>query len=117
MQLLAPAAGAIQNDSNGSETFVAVDGDPTYIIQQTNPNDLQQSSMAGSSWHLTQSNLLTILPATQAAGNQIARTVAVSQTPTNTDRSTQPPRDSEGRMICDRVGCGNITFPRRSDWE
>lgn len=117
MQPLALAAGTIQNDLNGSETFVAINGDPTYTIQQANPNDLLQLSMAGNSRHLTQSNSLTILPTTQAAGNQIARTVALSQTPTNIDRSAQPPRDSEGRMICDRVECGNITFPRRSDWE
>jgi hypothetical protein len=117
MQPLASAADTIQNDSNGSETFVAVNRDPTYTIQQANYNNLQQSSVVGNSRHLTQSNLLTNLPTTQATSNHIARTVGLSQTPTNIDRSVQPPRDSEGRMICDRVGCGNITFPRRSDWE
>lgn len=117
MQPLAPAAGTIQNDWNGSETFIAVNEDPTDTIQQPNPNNLLQLSMAVSSRQLTQSNLLTTLPTTQAAGNQVARTVALSQTSTNIDQSAQPPQDSERRMICDRVGCGNITFPRRSDWE
>ena len=117
MQPLAPAADTIQNDSNGSETFIAVNEDPTDTIQQPNPSNLLQLSMAVSSRQLAQSNLLTTLPTTQAAGNQVARTVALSQTLTNIDQSAQPPQDSESRMICDRVGCGNITFPRRSDWE
>ena len=117
MQPLAPVAGTIQNDWNGSETFIAVNEDPTDTIQQPNPSNLLQLSMAVSSRQLAQSNLLTTLPTTQAAGNQVARTVALSQTLTNIDQSAQPPQDSESRMICDRVGCGNITFPRRSDWE
>ena len=117
IQPLAPAADTIQNDSNGSETFIAVNEDPTDTIQQPNPNDLLQLSVAVSSQQLTQSNLLTTLLTTQAAGNQVARTVALSQTPTNIDQSVQPPQDSESRMICDRIGCNNITFPRRSDWE
>ena len=117
MQPLASAAGTIQNDWNGSETFIAVNEDPTDTIQQPNPNNLLQLSMAVGSRQLTQSNLLTTLPTTQAASNRVARTVALSQTSTNIDQSAQPPQDSESRMTCDRVGCGNITFPRRSDWE
>jgi hypothetical protein len=113
---LAPAADTIRNDSNSYETIIAVNEDPTDTLQQANPNDLLQSSMAVSNQHLTQSNLLTTLPTTQAAGNQIARTVAPSQMSTNIDQPAQPPRDSEGRMICSRDGCDKVTF-HRSAWK
>lgn len=52
MQPLASAAGTIQNDWNGSETFIAVNEDPTDTIQQPNPSNLLQLSMAVSSRQL-----------------------------------------------------------------
>jgi len=82
-----------------------------------NPNNLLQSTMAMSNRHLTQIDTLMTLPTTKAAGNHMAQTVTLSQMPTNIDQSAQPPRDSEGRMICDRVECGSILFSRRSDWK
>lgn len=118
MRPLAPTAGSVQNVSSGYEPlFVAVNEDPTYTVQHANADNLLQSSMTASRQHLTQSNLLTAFPTTEAAGNQIMRTVSLSQTSTNIDQFAEPPQNSEGRMICNRVGCGSITFHRKSDWK
>lgn len=117
MQTPALASDTIQNDSNGCETVVSVDMDPTYTIEQSSLNDLLQSNTAVNSRYLIQPNLPTTLPTTQDAGGQIMRTIALSPTSASIDRPTQPPRDSKGKMICDHDGCDTLTFQRRSDWE
>ena len=109
MQPLPPAASNIQNDSNSY--------DPTYTIQHKNPNNLLQSTMATSNRHLTEIDMLMTLPTKKATRNHIAQTMTLSQIPTNINQSAQPPRDSKGRIICDRVECDSILFSRRSDWK
>lgn len=102
------ATEACQDDLNGYETFA--------IISQLDPNNLPQSNMAGSGQHWTQSDLTTTLPTTGAVDSQIPPTIPISQTSIHIERCTEPPRDSKGRIICDRDGCSSITFRTNSAW-
>jgi hypothetical protein len=104
----ARAAYTFQNDLNGYNTFAT--------IQQVDPNNLLQSSMAVSSQHLTRSDFTTAFPTTEAVDNRILPTITISQTSMHIGQSTEPPRDSKGSIICDRVECGSIIFRTNSAW-
>ncbi|KAF2792109.1 hypothetical protein K505DRAFT_308235 [Melanomma pulvis-pyrius CBS 109.77] len=117
MQPLALASDTIPNDSNGREMAISVGTIPTYTIEPSNLNHLLQSSTAANDQYLIQPNLPTTLPMIQDAGSQIMPTMALSPASASNDQPTQPPRDFEGRMICDHDGCDTLTFQRRSAWE
>jgi hypothetical protein len=103
-----PAADTIQNELNGYE--------PLDTIQPVDPNGLLQANMPASNHHLAQSDPIIALPTTEVVGDQVVPAVAISPTSIHTDQSAEPPRNSKGNIICDRVGCGSVTFPRKSAW-
>jgi hypothetical protein len=103
------AADTIQDDLNGYKTLAP--------IQRVDPYNLLQSSMAVSSQHLTQLDRITAFPITDITGDQILPTVATSPTSMHTDQSAEPPRDSKGSIICDRVECVSVTFRTKSSWK
>ena len=111
VQPLVFAVEAIRTDSNDNETVIAIHEGMTY------PSYLPQPTTEASNLHLAQSNLFTTIPMTQAAGSQAMSILALSQTSADINPPAKPLQDSEGRMICDRDGCDNVTFQRRSAWE
>jgi hypothetical protein len=86
-------------------------------LEQATANDLLQQSTAASSQYLIPSNLPTTFPTAQAAMTQTTHTLAPSETPTTPDLPVQLPQDSEVRLTCNRDGCDNVTFQRRSAWQ
>jgi hypothetical protein len=112
-----PYTTVIQNDLGGYELNVPAEGSTTEISQQLPLIDQSQSNIAASNTLMQQSNLFTPLPTTQAVGDQMSSALGLSQNSTHIVQPTIPLRDSEGRFICNRNGCDNWTFTRKSAWQ
>jgi hypothetical protein len=58
---------------------------------------------------------------TSSAGVGSARSAERTAVPlhksTTYMRSEEPPQNAEGKMICSRIECSNLTFTRRCDWK
>ncbi|PVI05156.1 hypothetical protein DM02DRAFT_668617 [Periconia macrospinosa] len=81
-------------------------------------NSANGTSPYENNQHPASSNLLqsAALGTEQASTKRPTRNKPVGQALAGTNNDVQPLRDSEGRMICSRDGCGQITFRRRHAW-
>ena len=102
---------AIRTNSNRNETAVVIHEAAAY------PDYLPQLSTAESDLHLTQPSPFTVIPTTQVAGSQHVLTAALPRASVNVNPPVRSRQNSEGRMICDRDECNNVTFHRKSAWE
>lgn len=59
---------------------------------------------------------LTAFPPTPDA-THLEQTLLAAQPSINREQTLQPHLDSEGRMICDRDGCGRGPFATRNEWK
>jgi hypothetical protein len=84
-----PVVDTIRDQRNGSELTIVGDQRSTYTTQEVNSKEPLQSSMAE----------------------------VPSRASNNDQPATQPTRNLEGMMVCDREGCGKVTFRIMSDWK
>ena len=104
-----PAEAYSPHQSNNSEPFSSP-GDNTFP-EPFSPRDHTDSSEPFS----RQRNNSTLVPFTPRRRNDTSEPLSSRRGNTH-KRSEEPPRDSQGKIICSSSSCAGLIFERRCEW-